>query len=251
MGTAGGLKSLLRHGDSGPTVGDGTRDAGWSMTDVVVVAPIRVHRESLSTVLDANTHIRVVGQARTLEETLPQLTDGQGAPVALLDGPPLGDLVVAAPLTIEPQAKIVALGVPESEAVAWIEAGASGFVPPDGSLGDVIVAVEKVADDELAASPQVTARLASRVRLLAAESPPSIPDGRLTTREVEVLELLAEGLSNKQIAQRLSIQLQTVKNHVHNVLVKLGVKRRAEAAARARRRQRSRGHDAPPAIQVS
>jgi DNA-binding NarL/FixJ family response regulator len=84
----------------------------------------------------------------------------------------------------------------------------------------------------------VTAHLANRVRGLAAESANSIPEGMLTSRQVEILDLLAEGLSNKQIAQRLSIQVQTVKNHVHSVLVKLGVNRRSEAVARMRKQAR-------------
>jgi two-component system, NarL family, nitrate/nitrite response regulator NarL len=204
------------------------------MTEVVVVAPIRVHRESLSTALDEAATLTVVGEAETLDEALPQLRDRQRPTVALLDGPPLDDLVLAAPLATEPPTRLVAVGVPESEAVDWIEAGASGVVPPDGSVDDVIAALESVADDELVASPRVTGELANRVRRLAAESPNANPEDRLTSREAEVLNLLGEGLSNKEIAQRLSIQLQTVKNHVHNVLVKLGVNRRAEAAARLR-----------------
>jgi DNA-binding NarL/FixJ family response regulator len=73
-------------------------------------------------------------------------------------------------------------------------------------------------------------RLASLARSWA-EADPIEP---LTTREREVLELIDEGLSNKQIAQHLSIELPTVKNHVHHILGKLGVHRRTEAAALAR-----------------
>jgi two-component system nitrate/nitrite response regulator NarL len=210
------------------------------VTGVLVVAPIRVHRETLSVVLGASPRLTLVGQAATLTEALQLLRDREDPAIALLDCPQLSDLVLAAPAQTHPDAKLVAVGVPENEAVAWIEAGASGFVPPDGSLEDVIVALETVADDELAASPQVTAHLANRVRRLAVESPAPVSDGRLTTRETQILDLLAEGLSNKEIAQRLSIQLQTVKNHVHNILVKLGVSRRAEAAARIRARDSDR-----------
>jgi two-component system nitrate/nitrite response regulator NarL len=208
------------------------------MTDVLVVAPVRLHRESLSAVLDVAANLTVVGEAATLDEALPQLRDCERPTVALLDGPPLDDLEIAAPLVSERGAKLVAVGAPESEGVAWIQAGASGFVPPEGSLEDVIVALERVADDELAAPPQVAADLAARFRRLAAESPDSVPEVRLTPRQTEVLDLLAEGLSNKEIARRLSIQLPTVKNHVHELLVKLGVSGRGEAAARTRRRGR-------------
>lgn len=207
------------------------------MTDVFVVAPIRVHRECLSAALETVETVRVVGDAATLDEALPQLRDRVDPVVALVDGGLLGDLVLAAPLATEPELKLVAVGVPESEAVAWIEAGASGFVRPDGSLDDVIDAVDRVAHGQLAASPLVAALLANRVRRLAAASPDGNPDARLTPREAEVLDLVTDGLSNKQIAHHLSIQVQTVKNHVHRVLMKLDVSRRAEAAAHMRQQR--------------
>jgi two-component system nitrate/nitrite response regulator NarL len=204
-------------------------------TDVFVIAPIRLHRESLAAALDAADNVTVVGEAATLNEALPRLRHRERPAVAVLDAPLPADVDLPVPPTPEPETKLVAVGVPESEAVAWIEAGISGLVPPEGSLEDVVIALKRAAEGELAMSPQVTAHLADRVRRLAADSP--MPEGRLTSRETEVLDLLVDGLSNKQIAQRLSIQEQTVKNHVHNVLVKLGVNRRAEAAARRRRRR--------------
>lgn len=201
------------------------------MTDVFVIGPIRLHRESLSAALDAAANVRVVGDASTVEEALPQLRALEGSAVALLDAPLPIDadfpLVAAA---ADPEMKFVAVGVPDHEAVSWIEAGISGFVPPDATLEDAIVALENVANGQMTASPQVTAHLATRVRRLATESPESSPDEQLTSREAEILELLSEGLSNKQIAHRLSIQEQTVKNHVHHILVKLRVNRRADAA---------------------
>lgn len=204
------------------------------MIDVVVVAPIRLHRESLAAALESAGKFRVLGEAGRLDEGLTRMRELPRPAVGLLDGPTLADLLQA-PLANVPQPKLVAIGVSDEKAVAWIEAGASGCVPPAGSLEDVIVAIERVASDGFAASPEVAAHLASRVRRLAAESPLSIAQSPLTCREAEVLELLGEGLSNKQIARRLSIELQTVKNHVHNLLVKLGVSRRAEAVARLRR----------------
>jgi two-component system nitrate/nitrite response regulator NarL len=205
-------------------------------TDVFVIAPIRVHRETLAAALEAADNVKVVGNAATLREALPRLRHLERPAVALLDAPLPADVDLPVPPAAEPETKLIAVGVPESEAVAWIEAGIAGFVPPDGSVDDVVSALERAAEGELAMSPQVTAHLADRVRRLAADSP--TPEGRLTSRETEVLELLADGLANKQIAQRLSIQVQTVKNHVHNVLVKLGVNRRAEAAAQTRRGRR-------------
>jgi two-component system nitrate/nitrite response regulator NarL len=200
--------------------------------EVVVVAPIRVHRESLAAALEAHANLKVVGKSATLDEGLGTLRDLQGPAVALLDGTILSELMLTMPLAGEPEPRLLAVGVPEDKAVAWIEAGAFGCIPPDGSLDDLVLALERVARNELVASSEVTAHLANRVRRLAAESPAAFDGDRLTARQMEIAELLAEGLSNKQIARRLSIEVQTVKNHVHHILAKLGVSRRSEAALR-------------------
>lgn len=206
------------------------------MIDVVVVAPIRLHRESLAGALQSAGNLRVIGETEQLDEGLNRMRELRRPAVGLVDGAPLTD-VAAARTTKWPEAKLVVIGVADDSAVAWIEAGASGCVPPAGSLEDVVAAVEKVACNGLAASPDVMAHLASRVRRLAAEMPSSVLPAPLTCREAEVLGLLAEGLSNKQIARQLSIEYQTVKNHVHHLLTKLGVSRRGEAVARVRQRQ--------------
>jgi two-component system, NarL family, response regulator DevR len=203
-------------------------------TSVVVIAPIRLHRESLAAVLDAMPDLTVVGEAATVQEALPQLRAVEPPAVALLIVPKPDDAGLPLPLAQEPEAKLVAVGAPPDEAVAWVEAGVSGFVPRDASIGDTIATLEQVASGEFAAPPEVTAHLAGRLRRLASDAPEVIPENQLTARERDVLELVGEGLSNKEIAQRLSIQEQTVKNHVHHVLVKLGAARRTELAARGR-----------------
>jgi two-component system nitrate/nitrite response regulator NarL len=206
------------------------------MTDVLVVSAIRVHRESLAMALNAQS-VSVLGTAATVAEALPRFRD-LGAEVAVLDARSPEDVNLASPASAEPEMKLLAVGVREDEAVDWLEAGVSGYVSPEASLERLAGAVASVARGEIVTSPEVTTHLLRRVRRLAAEVPEATEEGRLTRREAEVLGLIAEGLSNKVIAKRLSIQEQTVKNHVHNILIKLGVHRRAEAAARMRRRRR-------------
>ena len=82
--------------------------------------------------------------------------------------------------------------------------------------------------------PGVAAVLARRVAALASQRREPAGDARLTLREREILRLIDDGLSNKEIAQRLSLQTKTVKNHVSNILAKLGVANRAAAAAALR-----------------
>jgi DNA-binding NarL/FixJ family response regulator len=209
---------------------------GAAMTDVFVVAPIRVHRESLSTVLNQEQSLSVVGSAATVAEAVARVR-GLGPDVAVLDAPLPEDVDLSPQAIADPGLKFVAIGVSEDEALDWIEAGVSGCVAPEASVEELAAAVARVARGELVTPPEITARLISRIRRLVAEAPHAAEEGRLTPRQTEVLVLVAQGLSNKEIAQRLSIQEQTVKNHMHRILRKLGVHRRAEAAAQIRRRR--------------
>lgn len=102
-------------------------------------------------------------------------------------------------------------------------------------MDDLVAVVECVARGECLLSPDMAAKLFRRVATLAREPRlEPIQDG-LTARELDVLRLIDDGLSNKEIAKALSIELPTVKNHVHSILEKFDVRRRTAAAARARR----------------
>jgi DNA-binding NarL/FixJ family response regulator len=109
------------------------------------------------------------------------------------------------------------------------ELGVSGYVTRADSIATTISAVESVARGELLTTPRMAAALLERVARLARDVP-ATDGGRLTRREQEVLRLIQAGLPNKLIAQRLQIALPTVKNHVHNILEKLQVRSRGEAA---------------------
>jgi len=136
-----------------------------------------------------------------------------------------------------PMMSIVALAVPEvdDEIVQLAEAGVDGLVTRDASLAEVLDAVAAVVRREAITSPTVTGVLLRRVALLAGERR-STDEPSLTRREREIVALLGRGLSNKEIAQSLRIEISTVKNHVHNILEKLHVQHRAEVASVARRR---------------
>ena len=132
-------------------------------------------------------------------------------------------------------APVVALDVAESEdaVLACAEAGATGFVYRDASLEGLLTTLESVESGEMPCSPRIAARLMNRLAWLAGDQPPTTA-ADLTPRELEILKLVDAGLSNKEIGRRLSIELSTVKNHVHSILEKLGAHRRGEAAARFR-----------------
>jgi two-component system, NarL family, nitrate/nitrite response regulator NarL len=134
---------------------------------------------------------------------------------------------------------VLAVDEVDRDVLAWAEAGIAGYVTRDGSVDDLIRAVRCAARHEIHCAPEIAAALLERVHVLAARGAHDTPIGSLTTREHEIAELLEAGLSNKQIAAELQIELATVKNHVHSILAKLQVTRRIDAAAHMRRARRA------------
>jgi two-component system response regulator DevR len=120
-----------------------------------------------------------------------------------------------------------------------IMAGAAGFVLKQVRGGDLVGAVRQVARGESLLDPTVTARVLARLRGEGAQANDGTAD--LTAQERKILDLVAEGMTNRQIAEKVFLAEKTVKNYVSNILLKLGLSRRAEAAAfMARRNQKNR-----------
>jgi DNA-binding NarL/FixJ family response regulator len=124
------------------------------------------------------------------------------------------------------------------EILACLEAGARGYVLRDQTLADLKVAVERVAEGEAVVPPEAAHRLFRRLGELGRESRRRLQLEflDLTARELEILRLIAQGLSNQEIADLLCLSVHTVKNHVHNLLERLGLTTRAEAVEYARAR---------------
>jgi two-component system, NarL family, nitrate/nitrite response regulator NarL len=205
---------------------------------VVVISGICLYREGLAEMLGRTGVVSVAGSAADVAEGL-ALSGRLDEPpdVILLDTFPADAAArIGQVLDALPAVPVLALTVPNSEReiLAVAEAGIAGFVTLDASVDELVAAIESAARGEALCSPSVAAALIRRLASLARSGQGTSPIGPLTTREREILELIDEGFSNKQIAQRLRIELPTVKNHVHHILVKLGVSRRAEAAALAR-----------------
>ncbi len=118
--------------------------------------------------------------------------------------------------------------------LACAEAGVSGFVSRNGSIHDVVTAVHCAVRNELVCSPRIAALLFSRVAAAGSKRLVDRDNDALIRREHEIVSLIMQGLSNKEISRQLRIQNATVKNHIHNILSKLQVRRRGEVAARIR-----------------
>ena len=203
-----------------------------------VVAQVRLYEEGLAQAIGLDPRYEVAGTAPSIALGVRRIRAlAQPPDVALLDlAAPDGLAAVRALRDELPDMRVIALGIRELEpdVIAWAEAGVDGFVSRDASLEDLCATVDSVARGETLCSPRVAATLLRRVATLARERRPAPPHAVLTARERQIVALIDEGLSNKEIAGRLRIELPTVKNHVHNVLEKLQVRRRSEAAARVR-----------------
>ena len=127
---------------------------------------------------------------------------------------------------------LVAIGIADSdtEVIACAERGFAAYVTRDGCVDELVETIRAAAKGELTCSPRIAGTLMRRLGALAAELHPASSMARLTRREQEIAALMRQDLSNKEIATRLRIEVATVKNHVHNVLDKLQVHRRSDAA---------------------
>jgi two-component system nitrate/nitrite response regulator NarL len=201
----------------------------------LILAEVAVHGEALAGTLTRRDGLEVVGVAAGVEEAVVGV--GKTTPEIVLVDMPTTAAVVRTLVAAAPEVKVIVLAVSEAESdvITFAEAGAAGYVARDASIGDLVAVVESVSCGEVFVTPALAAKLFRQVATMARVPRLEPIDERLTARERDVLRLLEEGLSNKEIAQALSIELATVKNHVHSVLEKLDVHRRSAAAARARR----------------
>jgi two-component system, NarL family, nitrate/nitrite response regulator NarL len=203
---------------------------------VLPVAEVRLYREGLASSLACRTNLDVVGTAANRDEAL-MLVASLQPDVVVLDMATRDSLeIVRAISGSAPRVRILAFAIEEldHEIVACAEAGVAGYVPCEASTDDLIAAIESVMRGESLCPPRTAALLLSRLATLAKGGQAQSRGLNLTAREREIVVLIDEGLSNKEIAQRLNIEVATVKNHVHNVLEKLHVSNRAQAAAHVR-----------------
>jgi len=215
---------------------------------VVIIHRRRLFREGLAFALSQQPDLTVVGSVSEAYEIIGEFaTLCPGVIVvdlALPERDGLGEvrqLRHATPAT----SKVLMIGLTdlESDVLACLEAGASGYLAQEASLEELINSIRALAVGEVLCSPKVAGFLFSQIAEMARERErlQVMSLTHLTRREREVIALIEEGLSNKEIAVRLRIELQTVKNHVHNILDKLQLNSRREVARYAREQGLVRG----------
>lgn len=198
----------------------------------LVVSGIRLYREALQQMLNKGGDVDVVGMS-SIEDAAGQVRclipdvvvlDASGSSAAAL----ARSLKALAPgLSVV----VVTSAREEAEFLAWAEVGVSGYADQNSSAADLAAAVRHAARGEVLCSPRLAGLLAGRIAKLSAERHRGAELDALTPRERDVMALVAQGLSNKHIAKQLGISDTTAKNHVHNILDKLGLRSRGQAAA--------------------
>lgn len=197
-------------------------------------------REALRTLLDVRAEVDVVGEARDGDETL-RLAASLRPDVVLMDlhMPVLDGIAATRRLRVEqPDVRVLALTTfdDDEDVFAALRAGAVGYLLKDTTSDRLVEALLAAARGESVLQPSVAAKVVARFAALADDPPPRpqplvVP---LSERELQVVRLLAAGRSNREIAAELYLAEGTVKNHVTNVLAKLGARDRTQAALRAR-----------------
>ena len=210
------------------------------MIRIMLAHPSRLVCDSLRTALDREDDMYVVGCATTAEELHFLLPHGN---VVLL-GTELADATALELLDemrmTHPEMKVLILGLNEEpeEIIRYVEAGASGYILQHESVEQMLEKLQAAYEEEAIVSPAVAAAIMERLSHLAnLDTPIALTKAResqlnaLTSREQEVLYLITDGCTNQEIAGQLVITCGTVKNQVHNILKKLEVNSRYEAAS--------------------
>ncbi len=200
---------------------------------VLVVDDQELFRRGLTMLLAVEPGLEVVGEAGDGIEGV-ALAETAAPDVILLDVRMPKQSGIEACLAIKeavPSTKIIILTVSDEEADLYeaVKSGASGYLLKDSSIEEVAQAIRVVADGQSLISPSMAIKLIDEFKQMSRPERDTGPALRLTERELDVLRLVAQGLSNKEIAARLFISENTVKNHVRNMLEKLQLHSRMEA----------------------
>jgi two-component system nitrate/nitrite response regulator NarL len=222
-----------RIAEHAPKQGDTEEPDVSQAIRMLIVDDHRLCAECLSMALSATEGFGVVGISETGEEAFKHIALYQ--PDAVVLAYHLEQLVfkLINRITIQfPKVKVIVYGVAEADPglLRCIEAGASGYILQDASFETLRFTIERVLQGDTICSPRVAYSVFARLAELASEGRElQATATALTSREIEILHLIAEGLSNKEIAVRLALSVSTVKNHVHNILEKLKLQTRLQA----------------------
>jgi DNA-binding NarL/FixJ family response regulator len=207
---------------------------------VLLVIEVRLIGNIFASVLEEEADLEVLGCIPTLEDALTFLQTHEVNIVLTSAGlPDQGALRLTHAVRDRGlSTKVLVLGLSEenkSEALRYIETGACGLILKDSSVSEMLETIRLAQKGEAQISVRIAGAMMERLfyfaRMFSSVENRIDGDIRLTSRELEVLQFIAEDLTNQEIADRLVVEVGTVKNHVHSILEKLDVNNREEAAS--------------------
>jgi two-component system, NarL family, nitrate/nitrite response regulator NarL len=218
---------------------------------ILIASEIRLLGEGLARALARERSVCVYGYCADLAEAVAKVAELRPDVVLLNAALETGGEVIARIRAMGPQVRVVALAIAEEpeNVIGWAEAGAAGYIPSTTALRDLAPLLVDIMRGEQPCSARVAASLLERVRTVARAGNGNATDASRpvpTAREMQILEMIGNGLSNKEIARQLNIGLATTKSHVHNLLGKLGLQRRSQAATWIRGRGFGPNASLPP-----
>ena len=214
--------------------------ARMDLIRVLLVIEVRLIGNIFASVLGEEADMEVAGCVTTLNDALEFIQTQEVDIVLVSAGLPGQGALEFTRVIIDRDlsTKVLALGLSEEnkhEALRYIEAGACGYILKDSSVTELIEAIRLAQKGEAQISSRIAGAMMERLfylaRMFSAVENKMDGDVRLTSRELEVLQFIGEGLTNQEIAARLVVEVGTVKNHVHSILEKLNVSNRDEAAS--------------------
>jgi len=209
---------------------------------VYIVSAVRILGDCLRQTLAQADVVASCEYSTNFDQALPRILNCQ-PDIVLLDGSlRIGHEFMSSIRRIAPATKIVVVAVAEDpeDIISWVEAGAEGFIPAGVAAHEVTPLLLDILRGDQACTAHVAGGLLRRLSEVTRADgcrAAALSTAALTRRELQVLELICAGMSNKEIARRLDIEVATTKSHVHNVLTKLGIQKRSQAALWMRERR--------------
>jgi DNA-binding NarL/FixJ family response regulator len=219
---------------------------------VLVIEDNRLVRDELAALLDAQPDFRVVAAAEGANAGLLQVRETKPHVVLVDAGLENHDShrLVEALKKEAPESRVIVMDLlpAQEDVIAFIKAGANGFLVKDATIHDFVNTIRSVAEGTDVVPAALTGTLLSHIveQAVTRSTAAVLESVRMTKREREITGLIADGLSNKEIATRLHIATYTVKSHVHNILEKLALHSRLQIAAHAHKAGASQAETPAP-----